>query len=84
MEHFVRMWAPPLNCQPLISGMATTLFYEPTESPLGKQRYLPYTVEWLTLFTDDQDEELANTFSWIAGTYGALGDQQQALTFHVR
>ena len=70
------------NCQPLISGMATALSYEPTESPLGKQRYLPYTVEWLTLFTDDQDEELANTFSWIAATYGALGDQQQALTYN--
>ncbi|MCC5610879.1 tetratricopeptide repeat protein [Nostoc sp. CHAB 5834] len=77
-----RLKPTALNCEVLIHGMATALAYKPTESPLDKQRYLPYTVDWLALFTDDEDDGLANTFSWIALIYGALGNHQQALSYN--
>jgi tetratricopeptide (TPR) repeat protein len=70
------------NCRPLIEGMGNMLAYEPTENPLSRQGYLPYTVDWLELFAQEQDEDLARTFAWIAAIYNDLGEHRQALAHH--
>jgi tetratricopeptide (TPR) repeat protein len=70
------------NCRPLIVGMGSKLAYEPTEISLSRQVYLPYTTDWLEIFAQEQDEEIANTFSWIARIYKDLGDYRQALAYY--
>jgi tetratricopeptide (TPR) repeat protein len=70
-----------ISCQPLITGMANALHCEPMENPLERQRYLPYTVEWLDLFSKESSEELARVFTNISKIYQAIGNLQPSLSY---
>lgn len=76
------------NCEPLILGMIDTLHNEPTENPLDKQIYLPYTTEWLTLFAEEKEvkNKAAISFAYnnIARIYIYVGDYKQALFLYQR
>jgi tetratricopeptide (TPR) repeat protein len=72
------------NCMPLIEGVGKVLTYEPTEIPSSRQGYLHYTVDWLELFAQEQDKDLARTFAWIAAIYDELGGHQQALVYNLQ
>ncbi|AQG81108.1 tetratricopeptide repeat protein [Spirosoma montaniterrae] len=84
-----RLQPTATNCERLLDGMADALYTEPTENPLDKQVYLPYTAEWLTLFANEKNEilarffnNLARFFNNIAATYRALGQHDERLAYN--